>query len=1124
MEGFGEEIRVGAYALNNVRLLAEGGFGLVYSASDRAGTSYVLKKCSIQRQEEYNIVKKEVQILDKFRDCTYIVNMVTSQVGSGSREGLILLEMCNGGHLLDKLNATRSQNTYLDQRHICTIFGQILTGIRALHEAQPVITNRDIKLENVLFGGPDNSTVKLCDFGSCIFGAVPVRNQTEKADAEEVINKETTPAYRAPEMVDLYMRPELTFKTDIWALGCLLYCLCYCTHPFQEGGSLATLNGISGFPSSPQISQDLQTLIMRMCDIDPEARPTTAELMEAVRAITQGQSLPPYSLSADALQLRAERQAQAAKRAEKDELIRKKTAERGQNAILAKRKEGQGKVVGGSVAARRLAQMRGVGQANTAEGDFGGKAFDAFNGQQGGMSDPFDTPTSVNGAGDVFTGQVPSAPLGEGFDSGFGGSNGFDAAPTSLSSGFGDSNGFDSFGNAGTVNTTSSSSDPFANTSAATSAHTGIDGVFGSPKYPGTGTTAMDAYFNAGTSGTTNTSAATKVGESRDIQDLNKDTGFGTGDFDNFDDVLADSAASNGGDPFGTSSSGDNDVFGSTTCAERTGDPFAQENNTSSSSSSLPPGESFSEFDTVPETPSRPLSEAFGSMSMVPEQEQLSDPFQRPPSGAFSPRAAQNRADIDPEASAGTADFDAFPSPSSRPVSGTFDEFSSLPPVDQSADFGDDQTAAAAFNSLPSAPPTPHSSVKFAESPIPVARPVVATPVSATPTDTAVQAVAIPDGTPAGGAVGATANAGFGVDELHNLTVGGVSPVSSRRGSSANVPSGPPPLDPFEDAPPLVATTSPAPASAPAPAHSRAAPPPARRNSVPSEISDMDADLFGDTFPRNSGNAGSAVTVDNLMDPLRLQQQAVQSPPAVAPPMVLHRTTALNAFGKKNDTQKSVMLPGPHAPVGSSGGIDMRSNAGTGMKSPCGQAEQTMWSSMGGGGGMSLGAMNMPAPQALLGKQNSYGRGQGLSNPGGSAPIPQIPPIGMTPGNMSQGMPATNMDGQSGMPMLGPGMKAPPAFGGGGGLPVNYMNASGSQFESAQPLGMAIGGNFDQSFSPQPSPQGSRPNSMTFPAPMSPADSRPPSQQMPHNPTRGFTNSASNSQPRDPFDALASFK
>ena len=157
----------------------------------------------------------------------------------------------------------------------------------------------------------------------------------------------------------------------------------------------------------------------------------------------------------------------------------------------------------------------------------------------------------------------------------------------------------------------------------------------------------------------------------------------------------------------------------------------------------------------------------------------------------------------------------------------------------------------------------------------------------------------------------------------------------------------------------------------------------------------------------------------------------------------------------------------------------------------------------------------MPPPQALLQKQNNhYGRGPGLNCPGGALPVPQISPMGMSRGGMSQGMSATNMDGQP--RMLGPGMKPPPTFGG-SGLPINFN--AGGQFESPQPVGMTMDGNYDQSFSPQPSPHGSRPNSMTF------SDgSRPPSQQLPHNPTRGFTTSNATSNHQDPFDSLASFK
>ena len=204
-------------------------------------------------------------------------------------------------------------------------------------------------------------------------------------------------------------------------------------------------------------------------------------------------------------------------------------------------------------------------------------------------------------------------------------------------------------------------------------------------------------------------------------------------------------------------------------------------------------------------------------MSMAAsQQEQAADPFRRPPSGAFAPQPAassshcgegQEQAVLHAqlgrggEGESGGGSFAGFSPPSSRPMSGAFDEFSTLPSASTSVDFGDDTASAAdAFNSLPSAPPTPHSSAKIAESPLPVARPVVATPVRA-PSVNAVRAIEVWEHDSdavhtitASATSDSTPGAGFGVDELHNLTVGGASPAARpRRGSSANVPSGPPP-------------------------------------------------------------------------------------------------------------------------------------------------------------------------------------------------------------------------------------------------------------------------------------------------------------------------------------------
>lgn len=89
----------------------------------------------------------------------------------------------------------------------------------------------------------------------------------ERNIVEEHILKETTQMYRAPEMVDLYMRSMITEKTDIWALGCMLYAMCFLIHPFQDGSTLSILNAKVTFPTNSSFPQDVHELILRMLDV-----------------------------------------------------------------------------------------------------------------------------------------------------------------------------------------------------------------------------------------------------------------------------------------------------------------------------------------------------------------------------------------------------------------------------------------------------------------------------------------------------------------------------------------------------------------------------------------------------------------------------------------------------------------------------------------------------------------------------------------------------------------------------------------------------------------------------------------------------------------------------------------
>jgi cyclin G-associated kinase len=58
----------------------------------------------------------------------------------------------------------------------------------------------------------------------------------------------TTPMYRAPEMVDTWSNHAISTASDVWALGCIMYTLCYMKHPFEDSAKLRILNGNYSIP------------------------------------------------------------------------------------------------------------------------------------------------------------------------------------------------------------------------------------------------------------------------------------------------------------------------------------------------------------------------------------------------------------------------------------------------------------------------------------------------------------------------------------------------------------------------------------------------------------------------------------------------------------------------------------------------------------------------------------------------------------------------------------------------------------------------------------------------------------------------------------------------------------
>ena len=156
-----------------------------------------------------------------------------------------------------------------------------------MHGAQPPVAHRDLKVENVLRGA--DGKWKLCDFGSATERAKVYATEAERLGEEEVIQKQTTPSYRAPEMWDLFMRQRVDEKVDVWAMGCLLFRLVYGALAFDGESKLQVLNGNYRVPAglTPAPNANILKLVKAAFVPDPAARPAMARLHQASANVGQ---------------------------------------------------------------------------------------------------------------------------------------------------------------------------------------------------------------------------------------------------------------------------------------------------------------------------------------------------------------------------------------------------------------------------------------------------------------------------------------------------------------------------------------------------------------------------------------------------------------------------------------------------------------------------------------------------------------------------------------------------------------------------------------------------------------------------------------------------------------------
>ncbi|XP_045408484.1 serine/threonine-protein kinase Nek1 isoform X6 [Lemur catta] len=245
--------------------IGEGSFGkavLVKSTED--GRQYVIKEINISRMssKEREESRREVAVLANMKHPN-IVQYKESFEENGSL--YIVMDYCEGGDLFKRINAQKGILFQEDQ--ILDWFVQICLALKHVHDRK--ILHRDIKSQNIFL--TKDGTVQLGDFG-----IARVLNSTVEL-ARTCIG---TPYYLSPEICE---NKPYNNKSDIWALGCVLYEMCTLKHAFEAGSMKnLVLKIISGSfpPVSLHYSYDLRSLLSQLFKRNPRDRPSVNSILE----------------------------------------------------------------------------------------------------------------------------------------------------------------------------------------------------------------------------------------------------------------------------------------------------------------------------------------------------------------------------------------------------------------------------------------------------------------------------------------------------------------------------------------------------------------------------------------------------------------------------------------------------------------------------------------------------------------------------------------------------------------------------------------------------------------------------------------------------------------------------
>ena len=259
--------RLGSFHLDSK--IGSGAMGEVFRASqvlkDGRTRTAAVKVVSADFLERENALKRfqlEAEILAQLRH-PHIVRYYAH----GKSQGIFYyaMEFVRG----ETLDALLERREFLPWREVVDLGIQLGHALQYAHEHQ--VVHRDLKPSNLMVA-PDG-TLKLTDFGIA-----------KDLDATEALTRTGrtlgTAAYMAPEQIR--GTPGISHKTDLYALGCLLYQMLTGHPPFEGKSAVVMMHAHMAEPAprpsgrTPDVPRALDDLVVRLMAKDPPERPWDA--------------------------------------------------------------------------------------------------------------------------------------------------------------------------------------------------------------------------------------------------------------------------------------------------------------------------------------------------------------------------------------------------------------------------------------------------------------------------------------------------------------------------------------------------------------------------------------------------------------------------------------------------------------------------------------------------------------------------------------------------------------------------------------------------------------------------------------------------------------------------------